>query len=93
MIASTSSGDPWPGGYWLRPASIASCTCSITAPGPLRSGKPWPRLTEPVRTASADISAKIVLPTPSRRRAARLPGAAVTGPVSVPDVGMLTPAT
>jgi hypothetical protein len=28
--------------------------------GPSVSGKPWPRLIEPVRTASADISAKIV---------------------------------
>jgi hypothetical protein len=72
---------------------MASWTRSITVVGPLRSGKPWPRLTEPVRTASADISAKIVLPTPSRRRAARFPDGGVTGPVSIPEVGMLTPAT
>ena len=31
------------------------------------SGKPWPRLIEPVATASADISAKIVVPKPCMR--------------------------
>ena len=31
------------------------------------SGKPWPRLIDPVRTASADISAKIVVPKPASR--------------------------
>ncbi len=33
--------------------------------GPSVSGKPWPRLTAPVSTASADISAKIVVPKPA----------------------------
>ena len=35
------------------------------------SGKPWPRLIEPVATASADISAKIVVPSPARCGASR----------------------
>ena len=38
-----------------------------TSAGPSVSGKPWPRLIDPVRTASADISAKIVVPKPWRR--------------------------
>ena len=33
--------------------------------GPSVSGKPWPRLIAPVRAASADISAKIVVPKPA----------------------------
>ena len=33
---------------------------AITSGGPSASGKPWPRLTDPVRTASADICEKIV---------------------------------
>jgi hypothetical protein len=51
---------------------MASYAASMAEAGPLSSGKPCPRLTDPVRTASADISAKIVLPTPSSRRAALL---------------------
>ena len=35
--------------------------------GPSVSGNPWPRLIEPVRTASALISAKIVVPSPAIR--------------------------
>jgi hypothetical protein len=36
-----------------------SATLSI-AGGPSSSGNPWPRLTAPMRAASADVSAKIV---------------------------------
>ena len=50
-----------PGGYWLAvPLRIAATAASSTSVGPSVSGKPWPRLMAPVRTASADISAKIV---------------------------------
>ncbi len=56
-----SSGVPGPGAYWLRAALAAPRTApAITAGGPSSSGKPWPRLTDPVRIASADISVKIV---------------------------------
>ena len=54
--------------------------------GPLRSGNPWPRLTDPVRTARADISAKIVLPTPRSRSARRdLPGGVSLGHAAEPN--------
>src|SRR5437763_2022250 len=53
---------PGPGGYWLCPLWSASAAASSIDRGPSVSGKPCPRLTEPVRTASADISAKIVVP-------------------------------
>ena len=66
-MAARSSGIPGPGGYWLCPARMASTAASATTAGPSVSGKPWPRLIEPVRTASADISAKIVVPKPWRR--------------------------
>src|SRR5271156_5632897 len=68
-MARLSSGMPGPGGYWLpRPARIASAAARAISGGPSRSGKPWPRLIDPVATARADISAKIVVPRPSRRR-------------------------
>ena len=66
-MALRSSGMPGPGGYWLWPARIAAMAASATTAGPSVSGKPWPRLTAPVSTASADISAKIVVPNPCRR--------------------------
>ena len=56
-----------PGGYWLWPARMAAMAASITSGGPSSSGNPWPRLIEPVATASADISAKIVVPKPCMR--------------------------
>ncbi len=65
--ASRSSGSPGPGGYWFAPERIASTAASSTPAGPGSSGKPWPRLMDPVRTARADISAKIVSPN-SRMR-------------------------
>src|SRR5690348_9542094 len=68
---------PGPGGYWLRPPLIASVAAASIAAGPSVSGKPWPRLTELVRTASADISAKTVVPN-GRMRATR--GSAFTMP-------------
>ena len=49
-----------PGAYWLAPCSSADTAAAITDGGPSTSGKPWPRLIAPVRTASADISEKIV---------------------------------
>ena len=65
-IAARSAGMPGPGGYWLWPARMASTAASATSAGPSVSGKPWPRLMEPVARASADISAKIVVPNPRR---------------------------
>src|SRR4051794_32047332 len=59
-MASRSTGIPGPGGYWLRPPSMASLAAASIPAGPSVSGKPWPRFTAPVRTASAVISAKIV---------------------------------
>ncbi len=67
-MACRSSGTPGPGGYWLpRPCMIASAAARAISGGPSVSGKPWPRLTDPVATASADISAKIVVPSPASR--------------------------
>src|SRR3954454_20670209 len=56
-----------PGAYWLAPDSRARSAAAITSGGPSTSGKPWPRLTDPVRWASADISEKIVGGMPRRR--------------------------
>ena len=53
---------PGPGGYWFCPDRSASAAAASISAGPSVSGKPWPRLTAPVRTASADISAKMVVP-------------------------------
>ncbi len=66
-MAVRSSGMPGPGGYWLWPARIAAMAASSTSGGPSVSGKPCPRLIEPVSTASADISEKIVVPKPWSR--------------------------
>jgi hypothetical protein len=55
--------------YWLCPARMAAAAASITSAGPSSSGKPCPRLIAPVRSASADISVKIVVPKPARREA------------------------
>jgi hypothetical protein len=41
---------------------MAAIAASITSGGPSVSGNPWPRLIDPVATARADISAKIVVP-------------------------------
>ena len=49
-----------PGAYWLAPSASARRAAAITDAGPSTSGKPCPRLTAPVRTASADISEKTV---------------------------------
>ena len=53
---------PASGGYWLAPPRKASAAAASISAGPSVSGKPCPRLTEPVRAASADISVKIVVP-------------------------------
>lgn len=67
--AVRSSGMPGPGGYWLPlPSRMARMAASAISAGPSVSGKPWPRLMEPVLRASADISAKIVVPKPARLR-------------------------
>src|SRR4051794_29516409 len=58
---------PGGGGYWLRPPRSAATAASSISGGPSVSGKPWPRLIEPVRTAKADISAKIVVPNARMR--------------------------
>src|SRR5215813_1103179 len=59
---------PSPGGYWLcAPSWMAATAACSTSAGPSVSGNPWPRLTLPVATASADISAKIVVPNPCIR--------------------------
>ena len=55
-----------PGAYWLAPASSARTAAAMTSGGPSTSGKPWPRFTEPVRTARADIVEKIVGGMPSQ---------------------------
>src|SRR3954469_1988996 len=71
-MAVRSSGTPGPGGHWLpRPSRRARTAASRTASGPSVSGKPWPRLMDPVRWARADISAKIVVPNSARRRLRR----------------------
>ncbi len=55
------------GGYWLCPARMAATAASSTEAGPSVSGNPWPRLIDPVDTASADISPKMVEPKPRIR--------------------------
>ena len=71
-IAWRNSGMPGPGGYWFpRPARMASAAIWAILTGPSVSGKPWPRLIDPVATARADISAKMVVPRPARRRLRR----------------------
>jgi hypothetical protein len=59
---------------------MASTAASSTSGGPSVSGKPWPRLIEPVCTASADISAKMVVPKPASLLVSgvRVSGSAVT---------------
>ena len=66
-MATRSSSMPGPGGYWFTPARMAAMAASATSIGPSSSGNPCPRLMAPVATASADISAKIVVPSPARR--------------------------
>src|SRR3982751_279036 len=53
---------PGNGGYWFAPDASASAAAASISGGPSVSGNPWPRLIDPVRTASADISEKIVVP-------------------------------
>ena len=45
--------DAGPGAYWFCPVSNACTACATTSGGPSTSGKPWPRFTDCVRTASA----------------------------------------
>ena len=60
-----------PGAYWLWPPRSAATAFAITSGGPSTSGNPWPRFTDWVRTASADIAEKIVGGMPWRRDARR----------------------
>ena len=62
---------------------------STTDEGPSTSGKPCPRLTAPVRTASADISEKTVGGIPARREASgeRSAGATMHPTVDTPGRG------
>ena len=60
-MAARSSGTPWLGGYWLRPATMASAATCASSGGPSVSGKPWPRLRDPVARARSDMAAKIVV--------------------------------
>src|ERR1700761_5793865 len=69
---------PWLGGYWLRPWRMASTAISLSSPGPSVSGKPWPRLTDPVATASSDMVAKIVVVKGCSRRVRRACSATAT---------------
>ena len=57
------------GGYWLSPRRMASTATSFNSSGPSVSGKPWPRLTEPVARASSDMVAKMVVVKGRSRRA------------------------
>ena len=59
---------------------MAATAASIITAGPSWSGKPWPRLMAPVRSARADISAKMVTPN-SRSREARTGAAGGPGGV------------
>src|SRR5215213_8571873 len=67
-MAWRSSAMPGPGGYWFWPLRMAATAASSTSWGPSVSGKPCPRFTAPVAAASADISAKMVVPKPSSLR-------------------------
>src|SRR5687768_8303189 len=61
-----------PGAYWFAPCCRAATASAITSGGPSTSGNPWPRLSDPVRTASADISLKMVGGMPCSRVASRV---------------------
>jgi hypothetical protein len=52
---------------------MASYAARTTDSGPLTSGKPCPRLTDPVRTARADMVVKMVGGMPWRRDAITMP--------------------
>ncbi len=60
-MASRNGRMPRPGGYWFTPAVMAARASSSMNSGPSVSGNPWPRFTDAVATAKADISAKIVV--------------------------------
>src|SRR5580698_3777111 len=58
---------------------MASTATSLSSSGPSVSGKPWPRLTEPVVVASSDMVEKMVV-VKGRSRLARYASAAPTRP-------------
>src|SRR4030095_6566426 len=68
-MAARSAGTPVIGAYWLCPAARASLKKRCRRGSQSKSGKPWPRLTAPCFTASADITVKIVGPPLGRREA------------------------
>ena len=61
-MAARSSGIPGPGGYWLRPAAIASAAAASISRRTVGVREPLAQVHAPVRMARADISAKIVVP-------------------------------
>ena len=67
LTARRRDGIPGSGGYWLCPLRIACRAAWATSSGPSVSGNPWPRLTDCVSRARADIWVKIVVPKPWRR--------------------------
>src|SRR3954465_13584395 len=60
-MARRSSGRPGIGAYWFEPVVSASAAFATTSSGQPKSGKPWPRLTAPCSTASADMRVKMVV--------------------------------
>src|SRR5688572_15907325 len=94
-IAARSAGMPGSGGYWLAPDRSASAAAASISGGPSVSGKPCPRLTEPVRAASADISEKMVVPNGRMRPTSGSAGVDVVTspslrpPARTPRVGCL----
>src|SRR5579863_6352759 len=87
-MADRSAGRPGPGGYWLSPRRMAATAASATSAGPSVSGNPCPRLTDPVATASAVISAKIVVANGASRPPAEVADmAAIVPGARLPLVG------
>src|SRR5690242_10800536 len=82
-MACRKAGMPASGGYWFAPDASASAAAASISGGPSVSGKPWPRLIEPVATASADISATMVVPN-GRMRATS--GSAEVDVVTIPTL-------
>ena len=60
-------GHAGPGGVLVVPGLQRATARAMTSGGPSTSGKPCPRLTDCVRTASADICVKIVGAMPCNR--------------------------
>src|ERR1700685_3370258 len=61
-----SEANPRMGAYWLGPSLSAWAAAWQIAKGPSLSGKPWPRLTAPWASASADMWVKMVVGRPAK---------------------------